>query len=78
NTMFNTGTAVGVACNIYGPGFFKKHIPSFSFGEPTRLFPYRFDKAVEGIQSMMARRGKALSKAELDILQHLFRERDSF
>jgi UDP-N-acetylglucosamine diphosphorylase/glucosamine-1-phosphate N-acetyltransferase len=78
NTMFNTGTAVGVACNIYGPGFFKKHIPSFSFGEPTRLLPYRFDKAVEGIQSMMSRRGKALSEAELDVLQHLFRERDSF
>jgi hypothetical protein len=76
--MFNTGTAVGVACNLFGPGFFKKHIPSFSFGEPTRLFPYRFDKAVEGIQSMMARRGKSLNDNEIQILNHLFRGRESF
>ena len=78
NTMFNTGTAVGIACNLYGPGFFKKHIPSFSFGEPMRLFPYRFDKAVEGIQSMMARRGKELSQGDIEILKHILQERDSF
>lgn len=78
NTMFNTGTAIGVACNIYGPGFFKKHIPSFSFGEPNRLFPYRYDKAIEGIESMMARRNRSLSKNERAILQHLCSERESF
>jgi UDP-N-acetylglucosamine diphosphorylase/glucosamine-1-phosphate N-acetyltransferase len=78
NTMFNTGTAVGVACNIYGPGFFKKHIPSFSFGEPSRLFPYRFEKAIEGIESMMARRNRSLSENERAILQHLCDERDLF
>jgi len=78
NTMFNTGTAVGVACNIYGPGFFKKHIPSFSFGEPNRLFPYRYDKAIEGIESMMARRNRSLCDNERAILQHLCSERESF
>ncbi|MEY5133250.1 MAG: hypothetical protein RLZZ198_1254 [Bacteroidota bacterium] len=78
NTMFNTGTALGVGCNVYGPGFFKKHIPSFSFGEPTRLFPYRFDKALEGIESMMSRRGKTLSESELNILRHIHTNRESF
>ncbi|MFM7595556.1 MAG: putative sugar nucleotidyl transferase [Flavobacteriales bacterium] len=78
NTMFNTGTAIGVACNVYGPGFFKKHIASFSFGEPTRLFPYRFDKALEGIESMMSRRGKTLSEGELNILKHIHSLRESF
>lgn len=78
NTMFNTGTAVGVACNLFGPGFFKKHIPSFSFGEPNRLFPYRFEKALEGIESMMARRGLSLSDRELNILKHLFENRELF
>jgi len=78
NTMFNTGTAIGVGCNVYGPGFFKKHIPSFSFGEPTRLFPYRFDKALEGIESMMSRRGKTLSEGELKILKHIYSLRESF
>jgi hypothetical protein len=76
--MFNTGTAVGVACNLFGPGFFKKHIPSFSFGEPNRLFPYRFEKALEGIESMMARRGLSLSDRELNILKHLFENRELF
>jgi UDP-N-acetylglucosamine diphosphorylase/glucosamine-1-phosphate N-acetyltransferase len=78
NTMFNTGTAVGVACNIYGPGFFKKHIPSFSFGEPNRLFPYRYDKAIEGIESMMARRNRSLCENDRAILLHLCSERESF
>jgi len=78
NTMFNTVTAIGVGCNVYGPGFFKKHIPSFSFGEPTRLFPYRFDKALEGIESMMSRRGKTLSEGELKILKHIYSLRESF
>lgn len=78
NTMFNTGTAIGVGCNVYGPGFFKKHIPSFSFGEPTRLFPYRFDKALEGIESMMSRRGKTLHEGELSILKHLHTHRELF
>ncbi|MBM3163909.1 MAG: glucose-1-phosphate thymidylyltransferase [Bacteroidetes bacterium] len=78
NTMFNTGTCVGVACNIYGPGFFKKHIPSFSFGEPNRLFPYRYEKAMEGILSMMARRNKALNEDEVQILRYLCDERELF
>lgn len=78
NTMFNTGTAVGVACNIFGPGFFKKHIPSFSFGEPSRLFPYRIDKALEGMENMMARRGKSLTEGEINIMRFLFENRELF
>ena len=78
NTMFNTGTTVGVGCNIYGPGFFKKHIPSFSFGEPTRLFPYRFDKAMEGILSMMARRQLKPSEEEVAILKYIHENRELF
>ena len=78
NTMFNTGTAIGVACNLFGPGFFKKHVPSFSFGEPSRLFPYRLEKAIEGIESMMARRGKTLSEGEIEILKFLCEQRELF
>jgi hypothetical protein len=78
NTMFNTGTAIGAACNLFGPGFFKKHVPSFSFGEPSRLFPYRLEKAIEGIESMMARRGKTLSESEIEILKFLFEQRELF
>ena len=32
NTMFNTGTVVGVGANIFGAGFPRNFIPSFSWG----------------------------------------------
>lgn len=78
NSMFNTATVVGVACNVFGSGFFKKHIPSFSFGEPLRMFPYRFDKAIEGIESMMVRRNQTLDEEESNILKFIFEKQDSF
>ncbi|MDD2822415.1 MAG: GlmU family protein, partial [Flavobacterium sp.] len=32
NTMFNTGTVVGVSANIFGSGFPRNFVPSFSWG----------------------------------------------
>ena len=59
STMFNTGTVVGVSCNVFGGGFQPKHIPSFSWGGSAEGFmPYRFDKAVQVIRETLARRGK--------------------
>lgn len=78
NTMFNTGTMIGVACNVYGPGFFKKHIASFSFGEPTRTVAYRFEKALDGMESMMTRRGKSLTILEKEMLKYLYEKRELF
>lgn len=31
NTMFNTGTVVGVSANIFGSGFPRNFVPSFSW-----------------------------------------------
>ncbi len=56
NTMFNTGTVVGVNCNIYGEGFPPKFIPSFAWGGSSGLREYRFDKAVEVARVVMNRR----------------------
>jgi UDP-N-acetylglucosamine diphosphorylase/glucosamine-1-phosphate N-acetyltransferase len=78
NTMFNTGMMLGVASNVYGPGFFKKHIPSFSFGEPTRMVTHRFEKALDGMESMMKRRGKSLTELEIDMLKHIYNHRELF
>ncbi len=72
NTMFNTGTVVGVSCNIYGGGFPDKYIPSFSWGGSDGFITYRFDKAMETANRMMGRRNKQLSTAELALYQHLF------
>jgi len=72
NTMFNTGTVVGVSCNIFGSGFPKKFIPSFSWGGADGFTEYRFDKAIEASNRMMGRRGKALSSAEKDALLFIY------
>jgi UDP-N-acetylglucosamine diphosphorylase/glucosamine-1-phosphate N-acetyltransferase len=69
NTMFNTATVVGVSSNVYGSGFPDKYVPSFSWGEPSQLVPFRFDKAIEYSNNMMNRRGLELSAAEISILK---------
>lgn len=71
NTMFNTGTVVGVSSSIFGAGFPAKFIPSFSWCDVETNVPFRFDKAIEYANNMMQRRKLALSTAEIDILKHL-------
>ncbi len=75
NTMFNTGTVVGVSCNIYGGGFPDKHIPSFSWGGADGMVTYEFDKAMDTARRMMKRRNLELSDAELGMYRHLFESR---
>ncbi len=64
NTMFNTGTVVGVSCNLFGSGFPPRHVPSFAWGGADGLVPYRTDKAFEVAEAVMARRERSLSAAE--------------
>jgi UDP-N-acetylglucosamine diphosphorylase/glucosamine-1-phosphate N-acetyltransferase len=64
NTMFNTGTVVGVFCNLFGTGFPPRHVPSFSWGGAEGLAPYRAEKALRVAEAVMARRDRALSDAE--------------
>ena len=72
NTMFNTGTVVGVSCNIFGGGFPEKYIPSFSWGVSEGTKPYDFDRAMETASRMMARRGLKLSADEIDMYRYIF------
>ncbi len=72
NTMFNTGTVVGVSSNIFGGGFPDKFIPSFSWGVAEGSKPYEFGKAMETAGRMMARRSQKLSVAETDMYRHIF------
>ncbi len=74
NTMFNTGTIVGVAANIFGAGFPPKHIPSFSWGGYKDSPTYQLDKAFETAERVMKRREKVLSDEDKEILQYLFHE----
>jgi len=72
NTMFNTGTTVGVCANIYGGNFPPKFIPSFSWGGSDGFTTYDFDKAVETATAVYKRRKKDLSEGEKKILRHIF------
>lgn len=74
NTMFNTGTVVGVSSNIYGTGFPRNFIPSFSWGGPNGYTTFRADKAFETAALMMARRGIDLNTTDRVILLKVFEE----
>ena len=72
NTMFNTGTVVGVSANIFGAGYPRNFIPSFSWGGSGGFTVYKTDKAFEVAEKVMARRDIDLSKEDKDILEHVF------
>lgn len=78
NTMFNTGTVVGVAANIFGGGFPPKFIPSFSWGGAEGFEIYQFEKAIETADRVMQRRGKTLSDADRQILWQVFEESETY
>ena len=71
NTMFNTGTVVGVSANIFGPGFPPSFVPSFSWGGLNGFTAYRMDKVVETANLVMDRRGMQLSQEDMAILDHI-------
>jgi hypothetical protein len=71
NTMFNTGTVVGISANIYGGDFPPKFIPSFSWGGSNGFVDYEFEKAMETATKVKARRGLDLTKEEVEILKYL-------
>jgi UDP-N-acetylglucosamine diphosphorylase/glucosamine-1-phosphate N-acetyltransferase len=75
NTMFNTGTVVGVSANVFGSNFPPKFIPSFSWGGAEWLRTFTFEKSLEVAERMMERRGIKLSEADIAILKEVF-ERD--
>jgi UDP-N-acetylglucosamine diphosphorylase/glucosamine-1-phosphate N-acetyltransferase len=75
NTMFNTGTVVGVNANIFGSGYPSKHIPSFTWGGVQETEVYEIEKALEAIRRMMERRNIQLALSEEKILRFLYEKR---
>ena len=73
NTMFNTGTVVGVSANIFGSGFPRNFIPSFTWGGPQGVTSYRFKKAMEVAEKVMKRRNKPLDDLDRNILENVSR-----
>ncbi len=72
NTMFNTGTVVGVSANIFGSGFPRNFIPSFAWGGSAGYSTYQLPKVFEVAEKVMSRRGFIFNDIEKDILEKVF------
>jgi UDP-N-acetylglucosamine diphosphorylase/glucosamine-1-phosphate N-acetyltransferase len=72
NTMFNTGTVVGVNANIFGAGFPSTHVPSFSWGGAGDSTEYKIKNAFEVATRVFERRGMIFDEQEQKILTHIF------
>lgn len=74
NTMFNTGTVVGVSTNIFGSGFPRNFVPSFSWGGNSGFTTYLTSKAFETAKIVMARRQVEFTDEDAKILEHVFED----
>lgn len=72
NTMFNTGTVVGVSANVFGAGYPRNFLPSFAWGGSSGYSTYRLRKVYETAALVMERRGKVLDDTEKGILEAVF------
>jgi len=78
NTMFNTGTVVGVSANIFGSNFPRNFVPSFSWGGHSGFTTYKMNKVSEVANEVMKRRGLEFNEKEKNILDHIFDETSKF
>ncbi|WP_026946898.1 GlmU family protein [Algoriphagus marincola] len=72
NTMFNTGTVVGVGANIFGDGFPRNFIPSFAWGGAAGFSTFQFPKFLQTAQAVMQRRKVELGEKDQEMLQKVF------
>ena len=74
NTMFNTGTVVGVSANIFGSGFLRNFTPSFSWGGAAGFTTFQIKKVYEVVTAVMQRKSLTFEEKDQKILDHIFEE----
>jgi hypothetical protein len=72
NTMFNTGTVVGVSANIFGSGFPRQFVPDFAWGGASGFITYKLDAAFKTASLVMPRRKMEFTEADKAILEAVF------
>lgn len=72
NTMFNTGTVIGVCANIFGSGYQRNFIPSYSWGGTAGLATYSSNKAIDVARRVWERRGIEFTENDKKILDAVF------
>ncbi len=78
NTMFNTGTVVGVSANIFGDGFPRNFIPSFSWGGASGFTTYKLNKVFETAKLVMTRKKINFNEIEQTIFEEIFKQTEEF
>ena len=71
NTSINTGTVIGVCCNVFGMGLTPKYIPPFSWGSDG-FNRYGFEKALTDIEAWKKLKKHTLSDNEKSVLKYIF------
>ena len=77
NSMFNTGTVIGLNVNIFGAQLPPKFVPSFCWGASGVFVVYQPDKAIKVAERVMARRKIKLTKAQKDLFMFLYKMTES-
>lgn len=78
NTMFNTGTVVGTAANIYGSGYQRNFVPSFTVGGGDKLKTTELKKVFAVAERVMSRKSIELNLIEKNILTHVFEKTNKY
>lgn len=78
NTMLNTGTVIGVGCNVFGGGYPRTFIPSFSWGGSGGRMVHKLNKFFETAAVVLQRRGINLEEKEKVILSYIFEETEKY
>lgn len=78
NVMFNTGTVVGFSCNVFGPGYLPKYIPSFTWLDNTAgPVPYKIEKAIEVAERVMERRKITFAPVDRKLFEDISKQTQS-
>ena len=73
NTSFNTGTVVGVNCNVFATGLTPKLIPSFTWG-CDGITRYKLSKALEDVDKWKNLKGMSITIREKEILTDIYKK----
>ncbi|WP_029284318.1 GlmU family protein [Pedobacter sp. R20-19] len=78
NTMFNTGSIVGVSANVFGAGLPPNHIPDFSWGGGNCFETYQLNKMFETAEKVLARKTLPFDQVDKNILTKVFELTSSY
>ena len=76
-TMLNTGTVVGVGCNVFGAGFPPRYIISFQWGGAEGLKRQSFEAVMAIVEAMMTRRKQPLTPVYRNLLKQVYQQSET-